>query len=104
MNNHNIRQVTFTLKNEAMMKTTILIKGNLVCYSFNGEIAEDGDDPQRYLRIFSNDGNTVYLNGKEIGTLEADEGLADYTRELFQQHLQYKTFKEACEFIKGGVL
>lgn len=98
--NTNLRQVTITLKNEAVMKTTFLTKGNLVCYAFDGEDVEDADNPQSYLKIFSKDNDTVYLNGTEIGTLSEDELLANYVRDLFQQHLKDKTFKEAVEFMR----
>lgn len=101
-NNKNLRQVTFNLKDEAVMKSVGLVKGNLVCYAFNGEDEESSDNPGNYLKVFSKDNNTVYLNGTEIGTLAEDELLAHYVRDLFQQHLKDKTFKEAVAFIRGG--
>lgn len=100
-NNANLRQVTFNLKDKAVMKTTFLTKGNLVCYDFDGEDVEDADNPQSYLKIFSKDNNTIYLNGAEIGTLSEDELLAHYVRDLFQQHVKDKTFKEAVAFMRG---
>lgn len=102
MNNKDLRQVTFNLKDEAVMKSVGLVKGNLVCYAFDGGNEGDADTPGNYLKIFSKDNETVYLNGTEIGTLAEDELLAHYVRDLFQQHLKDKTFKEAVAFIRGG--